>query len=90
MHNLNKGKLVLAPFKDIPENEEKLKERSKLDSIEDDALLTGSAKSLCFPLDEELKILNLNIENGKEMNCITNELTHQDNKTTQWCLFGRS
>lgn len=89
MDNLNKGKCCLAPFKDIEANEELVKERSKQESAED-AQMTGSAKSLNFPLQEELDKLNLGVKNGEEMDCITNELTNEKNKTVEWCLFGRS
>lgn len=89
MDHLNKGKMVLAPFHDNGENEEKLKDQSKKDSS-NDSVLSGAAKSLNFPLDEELESLGLGIKNGEEMDCVTNELTGQKNKTREWCLFGRS
>jgi len=88
MSNLNAGKMVLAPFKDDKANEEVIKDKSKGDTQE--SSMSGSAKSLNFPLDEELESLGLGISNGDEMECISNELTGQNNRTTTWCLFGRS
>mmetsp|Transcript_19301 Transcript_19301/g.15864 ORF Transcript_19301/g.15864 Transcript_19301/m.15864 type:complete len:92 (+) Transcript_19301:1909-2184(+) len=91
MEHLNNGNMVLAPFKDIADNEEMIKEKSKEESKEDTVLgQTGSAKSLNFPLTDELKMLALGVHNGDEMDCFTNELTKQKNKTKEWCLFGRS
>lgn len=89
MQELNKGNMCLAPFKDIPENEELIKEYTKKETS-DDASLHGGAKSLNFPLDEELINFNVGVSNGKEMDCISNSLSGQKNKTTEWCLFGRS
>jgi len=91
MTHLNQGNMVLAPFADIMENEELVKDKSKAESKEDTMLgQTGSAKSLNFPLDEEIEMLNLGVKNGQEMDCFTNELTKKKNKTKEWCLFGRS
>mmetsp|Transcript_55995 Transcript_55995/g.121832 ORF Transcript_55995/g.121832 Transcript_55995/m.121832 type:complete len:84 (-) Transcript_55995:106-357(-) len=83
--------MVLAPFMDDKKNEELIKDRSKEQSVEEsDLSMTGSAKSLNFPLAEELDNFELGVKNGVEMDCISNELTGQKNKTTEWCLFGRS
>jgi len=91
MAHLNQGNMVLAPFADIMDNEELVKEKSKAESKEDTMLgQTGSAKSLNFPLDDEIQMLNLGVKNGEEMDCFTNELTNKKNKTKEWCLFGRS
>jgi len=90
MQHLNTGKMVLTPFQDIKEHEELIKEKSKEVSQKEDASMSGSAKSLNFPLDEELVGFGLGIANGVEMDCISNELTGKKTKTTTWCLFGRS
>lgn len=91
MNHLNNGHMVLAPFADVPENEELVKDKSKEESKEDTMLgQTGSAKSLNFPLDEELELLNLGVKNGEEMRCFTNDLTNKNLITKEWCLFGRS
>lgn len=91
MNHLNQGNMVLAPFADIMENEEMIKDKSKAESKEDTMLgQTGAAKSLNFPLDAEIEMLNLGVKNGVEMDCFTNGLTKKKNKTKEWCLFGRS
>lgn len=91
MNHLNNGNMVLAPFADIPEHEELVKEKSKEESKEDTMLgQTGSAKSLNFPLDDEIKMLDLGVKNGEEMSCFTNDFTKKNIKTKEWCLFGRS
>lgn len=83
--------MVLAPFADVPENEELVKEKSKEESKEDTMLgQTGSAKSLNFPLAAELEMLDLGVKNGEDMSCFTNDLTKKNLMTKEWCLFGRS
>lgn len=77
MTELNKGNMCLAPWCDRPECEEQIKQRSKRDSNEQEALLTASAKSLCIPLEQPALPAN-----QKCVNC--------DHDAKLWCLFGRS
>jgi len=53
--NLNKGKLLLVPFCGNKECEESIKEKSKEESLEEEAQggLKMGAKSLCVPLEEK-------------------------------------
>ena len=57
MTELNKNNVILVPWCSSTDCEEKIKERSGIESKamanEGEALLTGQAKTLCIPLDHE-------------------------------------
>ena len=84
MTNLNKKDIILAPFCDTAECEIKVKDWSKEESIkameaanEGEAVLTGSAKTLCIPFDApELPAGTPCFISGKPATC--------------WVLWGRS
>jgi len=77
MDELNKKNLCLAPWCNTSHCEEQIKIRSKEESTHQEAELTGSAKSLCIPLEQKPLAAN-----QKCVQC------GQDAKL--WCLFGRS
>ena len=67
MEALNQKNIVLTPWCDVKKCEEKIKDQSKEDSMqkmleanEDEAILTGSAKTLCIPYE----IGNQNLPEG--------------------------
>lgn len=57
MTELNKGQLVLAPWCEEVKCEEDVNEKSKQESLaaqnEGEEILTGAAKTLCLPLEQE-------------------------------------
>lgn len=81
MSQLNKKNLILAPWCEAIECEEKVKARSKEESLalenEGEEVLTGSAKTMCLPLQQKA------IEEGEK--CFACEA-----KATKRALWGRS
>jgi len=81
MGALNQKKIVVAPWCEKVECEEDVKERSKEDSKaaenEGEEILTGAAKTLCLPLEQE------SIEEGTK--CFA-----CDECATKRALWGRS
>lgn len=78
---LDKKNICLVPWCQKTECEEKIKEKSKAESSQNqDSSLSGSAKSLCMPFDKEMQ---KPIQEGTK--CF-----HCGDKATIWCLFGRS
>ena len=81
MKQLNKKNLILAPWCEAIECEEKVKARSKEESLalenEGEEVLTGSAKTLCLPLEQKP------LENGQK--CFA-----CDANATKRALWGRS
>lgn len=54
MSELNKPRIVETPWCKGEECEEKVKDRSGLESkLDEDATLTGSAKTLCIPIAQK-------------------------------------
>mmetsp|Transcript_9069 Transcript_9069/g.16333 ORF Transcript_9069/g.16333 Transcript_9069/m.16333 type:complete len:576 (-) Transcript_9069:118-1845(-) len=82
--------LVLSPWCENSECEEKVKKRSAVETKktvgveEDQRGLTGSAKSLCMPFDEELERLQV-----KQLEP-TAVCFACGSRATKWCLWGRS
>lgn len=56
MHNLNSLKIVKTPWCEVPECEDKVKERSGIESKmvkNEESTMSGSAKTLCLPFEQE-------------------------------------
>ena len=52
MNELNKPRIVETPWCKDPKCEDQVKEKSGIESkLDEDATLTGSAKTLCIPLE---------------------------------------
>ncbi len=79
MTELNKMQIVKTPWCEIPGCEDKVKEKSGIESknLDEGDNLSGKAKTLCMPLEQE----KLD-ENEKCFAC--------GEKATKWVLWGRS
>mmetsp|Transcript_16593 Transcript_16593/g.29051 ORF Transcript_16593/g.29051 Transcript_16593/m.29051 type:complete len:157 (+) Transcript_16593:1-471(+) len=88
MKHLEGGNVVLCPWCTKSTCEDDAKKRSGIESkvsVEDAKALSGAAKTLCMPLEEELKRLNVPDFDKETTTCFA-----CSEKAVQWCLWGRS